>query len=117
VLALLRGEPGADTVRKRVDGGAISSVNWSEVHERVRRETGDASELLTDVQTLGVTIVPFTVEDAECAAALRDGTRHVGLSVADRACLALATRLDRPALTTDRAWLDLDVGVRIESIR
>lgn len=64
-----------------------------------------------------VVLVPFDVADAEAAAELWRRTRHRGLSLADRACLALAARLRVPAVTADRAWTDLDVGVEIVSIR
>jgi ribonuclease VapC len=60
-------------------------------------------------------VEPFTTADAIDAARLRPLTRSVGLSLADRACLALAHRLNAPALTADRAWfrLELDVEVRL----
>ncbi len=44
-------------------------------------------------------------------------TWRAGLSFGDRACLALARILDLPALTTDRAWQDVDVGVTVQVIR
>jgi len=69
------------------------------------------------VEGLGVTIVPFGAEDAELAAQLRSSTQILGLSLADRACLALAARTDLPALTADRAWAGLDVGIRVRLFR
>jgi len=50
-------------------------------------------------------------------AALRLPTRSLGLSLADRACLALARRLDLPVITAGLTWLGADVGVEIRSIR
>lgn len=61
--------------------------------------------------------VPTAAICAEAAARLRPATRHAGLSLADRACLALARRLGVPAVTADRAWGDLDVGVEVRLIR
>lgn len=117
VLALLHSEPGADAVEQALEHAAISTVNWSEVCQRSIAHDVDVSDLRADTEALGVQLVPFSVEDAERAAELWSATRHLGLSLGDRACLGLAWRLERPALTADRAWLDLDLGVDIRAIR
>lgn len=113
VLAVAHGEPGADVVEPLVDGSSLSAVNWSEVARvclSAGRKPAALRSLLVDA---GCEIVPFTVEDANVAAALWPATRAAGLSLGDRACLALAHRLDRVAVTTDRAWVELDVGVDV----
>ena len=51
------------------------------------------------------------------AGALRLATRHLGLSLGDRACLALAEREQLPILTGDGAWALLDIGLDIRLIR
>jgi ribonuclease VapC len=117
VLALLHSEPGADAVVEALEHAAISTVNWWEVCQRSIAHAVDISDLRTDTEALGVQLMPFTVEDAEHAAELWSATRNLGLSLGDRACLGLARRLERPALTADRAWLDLDLGVEIRAIR
>jgi PIN domain nuclease of toxin-antitoxin system len=117
LLALLHAEPGADVVEAAVDRAAISTVNWAEVQQRWLARGLDATGLRDGVEALKTEIVPFTAEDADWAAELWTTTRSRGLSLGDRACLALAHRLGRPALTADRAWLDLDVGVTVEAIR
>lgn len=117
VLAFARSEPGSDVVQASVDGAAISTVNWSEVCRRVAAHGAEVAGLRGELGELGLEFVPFGVDDAEAAAALWPLTRHAGLSLADRACLVLARRLGRPAMTADRAWLDLDVGVEILAIR
>lgn len=117
ILALAHGEPGADSVEPLVAGSFVSSVNWSEVARvclAVGRHPNALREVLTDA---GCVTVEFGVEDAELAARLREGTRHVGLSLGDRACLALARRLRARAVTADRAWADIDVGVEILCVR
>jgi ribonuclease VapC len=117
LLALLHAEPGAATVKEVVDRAAISTVNWSEVcHRSLVRDAG-TSGLRAGVQALGLELVAFTAADAERAADLWSPTRGLGLSLGDRACLALASRLGRPALTADRSWLELDLGVEIQAIR
>jgi ribonuclease VapC len=40
-----------------------------------------------------------------------------GLSLAGRACIALARRLGTAAATADQAWSGLDAGVEITMIR
>ena len=117
VLALLHSEPGAGAVEEALEHAAISTVNWSEVCQRSIAHNVDVSDLRADTEALGVQVVPFSVEDAEQAAELWSATLHLGLSLGDRACLGLARRLGRPALTADRAWLDLDLGVEIRAIR
>ena len=117
LLALLHAESGADVVNRAADGAAISTVNWSEVCRKSVARGIDATGLRADVQGLGIELVPFTADDAERAAYLWPATRDLGLSLADRACLALASRLGRPALTANRAWLGLDLDVEIQAIR
>lgn len=117
MLALLHSEPGAEAVEDVLDRAAISTVNWSEVCQRWLAHDVDAVDLRADIEALGVQIVPFSADDAEQAAALWNSTRRLGLSLGDRACLGLARRLELPAVTADRAWLDADVGIEIRPIR
>lgn len=117
LLALLRSEPGAERVMSVIDGAAISAVNWSEVVQKSIANGLDHRERRADLEMLGLRVEPFLPEDAEAAAELWPRTRGLGLSLADRACLALARRLDATALTADRTWLDLRPALRVESIR
>ncbi len=114
---MLHREPGAETVEAAMEEGALSTVNWSEVYERLLHRGIDVDGVRVDVEALGLEIVPFTADDAERAAQLAPPTRGIGLSLGDRACLALADRLSLPALTADRSWLGLDLGVAIQPIR
>lgn len=123
LLAYLRDEPGADAVADAIaDGAALSAVNLAEVLGRVADRGSDpvaVAERLTSGGLLGgaITIEPFTAADAGEVARLRPTTRQLGLSLGDRACLALARRLDLPALTADSAWAEVDVPVEIHQIR
>lgn len=117
MLALLHSEPGGEAVEDVLDRAAMSAVNWSEICQRWLAHDVDVVDLRADIEALGVQIVPFTADDAEQTAALWVSTRRLGLSLGDRACLGLARRLELPALTADRAWLDADVGVEIRPIR
>lgn len=89
----------------------MSTVNWSEVCHRWIAHGIDVTDLQADIEALGLRILPFTVADAEQTAEFWQTTRHLGLSLGGRACLGLASRLRRPALTADRAWLGSDLGV------
>jgi PIN domain nuclease of toxin-antitoxin system len=68
------------------------------------------------LEALGVEVVPFDLDQAVGAGALRPPTAAAGLSLGDRACLALARTRAAEAVTTDAAWSGLGVGVRIRVI-
>ena len=109
LLALLQDEPGAEVVKPLLESAFVSSVNWSEVAQKSLDRGVEPGGLRSDLAALGLTVAPFTVEEAEVAARLRGLTFALGLSLADRACLALSRRLGVPALTADRAWSELGV--------
>ena len=66
---------------------------------------------------LGLFVTPLDEPTATRVGALREATRPRGLSLGDRACIALAEKLGLPALTADHAWADLDLGVEVVLIR
>lgn len=117
LLAFLQGEPGGEAVEEALGSAVMSSVNWSEVGQKSLERGKPVRRLRTDLEELGLEIVPFTVEDAETAAEMYQATRSSGLSLGDRACLALARRLGAPALTTDRRWEGTRLGVEVRLIR
>jgi PIN domain nuclease of toxin-antitoxin system len=123
LLALLKGEPGAERVAEALEQGAyLSAVNLAEVLSRLAdwgEDPAEAQARMAQVGLLGaaVEVLPFTGEDALEVARLRALTRAYGLSFGDRACLALARRLGLPALTAERAWAELDLGVPVEVLR
>ena len=124
LLAYLLGETGAELVEEALASGAIiSTANWAEVLSKLVDETGaDVDTVLRTLRERGLvggllTIVPLSEEDAAAIARLRPVTRHAGLSLGDRAALALALRLDVPILTADRAWSQLSLAISIRLIR
>ena len=117
LLALIAEEPGASAVQDALPSSLMSTVNLAETLARVVDFGGDVSGLASQVQELGVVIIDFDVRQAEEAARLRAATRSHGLSLGDRACLALAVTRASPVLTADRAWAELDLGVEIRLIR
>ena len=117
LLTLLFEEPGASTVADVIaEGAAVSTVNLSEVAAVLVRNERDPDSILRRVAGQ-VTVEAFTREDALAAAALWARTRAIGLSLGDRACLALAKRLGVPAVTADREWNTIDVGITIRLVR
>ncbi len=117
MLALLRDEPGADVVRAALPDALMSSVNLAEVATFFTNGGIAIDEVRDMLMALDLPTVPFD-DDLACeSAALRLPTRRFGLSLGDRACLALAKREGLPALTTDHAWMDLDIGVEVRLIR
>ena len=117
VLALLHGEPGADEVEASLDGSAMSCVNLSEVLQKAKQHGVDTEGLEIDLQALGVRIYDFDSRTARVTADLWPSTRGRGLSLGDRACLALARSLEGTAVTTDTRWAELLIGVPVIVVR
>jgi len=119
LLAVLNGEPGGDVVAPLLADAAMSTVNWSEVVQKAMAHgvRTTPQDLRTDVEALGVELLPFTPSQAESAAALWSSTRHIGLSLGDRACLAVAVELGATVVTADRAWAGLTVPIRVRVVR
>lgn len=122
-MALMHGEEGGSVVAAALAGrSAISVVNWAEVLSKVAENGGDPIALEIDYRERGFIGGALTIEgvtEADCVqvARLRPLTIRQGLSLADRACIVLATRLGVPALTTDRAWGKVDLGAEVRLIR
>jgi PIN domain nuclease of toxin-antitoxin system len=115
LLAYLHDEPGGDSVR--LADALISSVNWSEVVQKAIANGVDTQGMRQDLESLGLSIVSFGAHEAELAAELWERTRGVGLSLGDRACLALGMLTKLSVLTADRSWQSLSLGVDIRLIR
>jgi PIN domain nuclease of toxin-antitoxin system len=118
LLAVLNQEAGADRVLPVLAGALMSSVNWAEVVQKAtaRGVSVDAGTR-RDVEAVGVRIVPFGVDDAEQTARIWVAAPSAGLSLGDRACLALAVERGAVAVTADRAWAALPLDVPVEVVR
>ena len=117
LLAFLQDEAGAELVWPALSDAVVSTVNWSEVLQKSLQNRVDTEGMQQEFEEVGVVFVPFTGEQAALAARLWDATRSHGLSLADRACLALALDRRLPVLTADRAWSSLRLDVRVQLIR
>lgn len=117
LLALLFGEPGAQSVAEVIaEGATVSTVNLAEVATVLIRNRREPESVLEPVRAQ-VDVEPFTDADALAVAALYPRVSEMGLSLGDRACLALAQRLDVPALTAENIWADLSLDVAVQLIR
>jgi ribonuclease VapC len=116
-IAYVQREPGHAIVGPILQDAVISTVNWTEVIEKC----GSRGLARADVQALllaaGLAVVDFTREQAEAAADLYPLTRGLGLSLGDRACLALGRLRGAAVYTADRRWLEAALGIEIIAIR
>lgn len=118
LLALLNDEPGGQQVAELISQGAIiSAVNLSEVIARLSEFGRPEQEIRQRLSLQALEVIPFDAELAYQTGLLRPLTRQAGLSLGDRACLALALQRDLPAVTADRAWLGLPLDLPIRVIR
>ena len=117
LLALINREEGAEEVEKLLHHSIMSSVNVSEcaaILSRIELPQEKIKNLLTE---LIPEIIPFEVKQAFETARLRKMTKEKGLSLGDRACLALGSLRNLPVVTADRVWKALGCGVKIHLIR
>lgn len=117
LLCLLFGEPGADRVEKRLSGALVSAVNYHEVLAKLTDHGVDVAEAQMMLAELDIDVVPVDRDQADIAGKLRPETRNIGLSLGDRSCLALAICRQAIAVTADRVWETLDIGVVVEWAR
>jgi PIN domain nuclease of toxin-antitoxin system len=121
VIALINREKGCEIVEKYLDGAIISTVNFAEVIAVVNRELFktevDRTEGLKLITDTLPQIIDFDVNQAIMSASFDAITRKYGLSLGDRACLALAKYKNIPVLTADKTWGKLNLGIKIKLIR
>jgi ribonuclease VapC len=118
LLALLNQEPGAQLLTPELLRDATAStVNLAEVQTKLVREGSDPDEAWELSLAPIAAIEPFTSEQAKTAGTLVTQTRPLGLSLGDRACLALAIALGAPVYTTDKEWKRLKLGIPIHLLR
>ena len=119
LLAMLLGEPGDKIVQAAIPDSTMCAVNLSEVVGHLARYGGTEADIRAILGPLPIGVVPFDDGLAYEAGLLLPLTRSAGLSLGDRACLALARRSSTKVLTADRAWkaIEQGAGVTIDVIR
>jgi ribonuclease VapC len=118
ILALINCEPGQEKLTPQLLTNAVgSTVNLAEVQTKLVSRGWTSEEAWEDATSPVGEVLPFDEEQAKLAGDLVTQTRPLGLSLGDRACLALGIALKAPVYTAERAWKPLKVGVRIHTIR
>ena len=117
LLAYLQEEPGGERVQAVLGQAVLSTVNWAEVVGKAGDEEIDVEGLKEDLESLGLRFEPFSTAQAEISGNLKHSTKRLGLSLGDRACLALACDRGESVYTADRAWQRLELGVEVVAIR
>ncbi len=118
LLAVIHQEPGSDKVTPALLTRAIiSTVTLAEVQGKLLSWGWLPDEAWADATGSVQDVIPFTAEHAKAAGSMIAETRAFGLSLGDRACLALGLTLQAPVYTADRSWKNLKLGVQIHVIR
>lgn len=120
--AYLLGERGGEAVELLIPSSIMSAVNAAETATSLIKKGAHPVAASKTVDNMPIFFVPFDRKQAHDCSLLFAITRPHGLSLGDRACLALALHVQNTGkevqvITTDRAWKDLDVGVDIRVIR
>jgi ribonuclease VapC len=117
ILAVVNSEPGAAIVIGLLNDAVVSAVNHAETMSKLIEKGLRYEEARTTLGNIGAQVVDFDEALADRVGVLRAGTKHLGLSLGDRACLALAERQGAQAVTADRKWESLELNIEIKLIR
>ncbi|MDJ0714971.1 MAG: type II toxin-antitoxin system VapC family toxin [Prochloraceae cyanobacterium] len=117
LLAFLNKETRHERVGEAIANYVMSAVNMSETIAKLIEVGMPQKEIELVLAYLSCEVKSFELEDAIATAKLRQLTRSLGLSLGDRACLALGVKLGLTVLTADRAWSSLTLGIPIEIVR
>lgn len=117
LLAYVKGEPGADAVAAVIGDAVISAVNYAEAVTKLIEKGMSLRLVRSALGIAGLDVVDFDRDLAEVAGAMFARTKPFGLSLGDRACLALAAREGVHAMTGDRIWSKLGGEFKVRLIR
>jgi ribonuclease VapC len=118
ILAVIGDEPGAEKLTPDLLARAVGgTVNLAEVQTKLVSRGWVSAQAWEDATSPVREVVSFDEEQARIAGDLVTQTRDIGLSLGDRACLALGITLKVPVYTAEKAWKKLKVGIRIHVIR
>ncbi|PCG09828.1 VapC toxin family PIN domain ribonuclease [Sphingomonas ginsenosidimutans] len=117
LLCLLNDEPGAGRVVEVLTRSVMGTTNLAEVVSKLRERGLSLEEVREALGGLHLDVRPLSPSQAMIIGDLRPATKPLGLSVGDRACLALALDLDAELFTTDADLASADAGVGITDVR
>jgi PIN domain nuclease of toxin-antitoxin system len=117
LLCLLQEEKGAERVALALPAAEIGAVNYCEAVGKLVEAGMDVATVDKLIDTLQLNVISFDRTQARLAASLRTTTRKLGLSLGDRACLALAHSRGATALTCDSVWTRFEAPCKVELAR
>lgn len=118
ILAVIHQEPGWEKLPKAsLQTAVVSAVNLAEVVSKLAIRGWRPEDAWEDATGVVRQTLDFNAEHAKSAGSRFTQTRASGLSLGDRACLALALELDAPVYTADRSWKNLKLAIPIHVIR
>lgn len=117
IIALLRQESGSERLFEFLSRGIVSAVNVAEVASKSVDIGLTLPQVKWGLQRLQLQHISFDDELAYITGFLREPTRDRGLSLGDRACLALGIARQIPVITREREWADLGLAVDVRVIR
>ena len=118
ILAVINSEPGGQELTPELLARAVSSaVNLAEVQTKLVSRGWTPAQAWEDATSPVREVLAFDEQQARIAGDLVTQTRHLGLSLGDRACLALGIALKLPVYTAEKVWKKAGVGVRVHVIR
>ncbi|GAB4241212.1 MAG: PIN domain-containing protein [Stanieria sp.] len=116
LIAILRQEPSSEVGEQFLNEALISTVNLAEVTTYLARNSVPPETIKEALAAFPIEVVPFDRDQGLMAGYLYPACKYLGLSLGDRACLALAKSKSLPVLTADKAWLKLKIDISVKSI-
>lgn len=114
ILAVIKDEPGHHTVLPFLEGALVSTVNLAEVATCITRLGTPKEVVYTTIEKLPVQACDFGYDLVALTGTLIQETRQFGLSLGDRACIALGMMRKIPVLTADRVWKELENSLDVD---
>lgn len=106
ILAAVFAEPGGQAAAALWAQGdnLVCSVNYAEVVGKLNECGMSNAEVVTVMEGVPLTVVDFDQATAQACGLLRLATKSLGLSLGDRACIALAQSRGATVVTADKLW-------------
>lgn len=117
VLAWLREESGASLVSDMLQEGAMTAANLAELLSKLVDLGFSEKDRRAILEALNMDVLPVDAEMAWAAASLRASSKHLGLSLGDRMCLAAGIIHHSPVVTAEHAWCKLDLPIEVIMVR
>ena len=118
LLALINNEEGSSVVEELLGSIIMSSINISEVASILLDSEMDTEQVSKAIEPFIDSIIDFDFEYSILCASLKKSTKHLGLSLGDRACISLGIKLGLPIYTADKICAEVKLdNIDIRLIR